>query len=55
MIELKTAVLIGASFEIGAIIGGGTDHDIQQIYQFGKKMISIWFIIKFMITSLIVP
>jgi geranylgeranyl diphosphate synthase type II len=35
MIRLKTAVLIGASFKIGAILAGTDNEDIDRIYQFG--------------------
>ena len=38
MIELKTAVLIGASAKIGAIIGGADDKDTELMYEFGRNI-----------------
>lgn len=38
MITLKTAVLIGLSLQIGALIGGGSDADALHLYEFGKNM-----------------
>lgn len=38
MITLKTAVLLGASLKIGAIISGANETDTENIYQFGKKL-----------------
>ena len=38
MIELKTAVLIAASLKIGAILGGASQRDAEDLYQFGKNM-----------------
>lgn len=38
MIEFKTAVLIGASFQLGAIIGGAIKEDTRNIYEFGKNI-----------------
>ena len=35
MIGLKTAVLLGASLKMGAIIGGASERDAQMIYDFG--------------------
>jgi len=35
MIRLKTAVLLGASLQIGAWIGGARDEDAQLLYDFG--------------------
>ena len=35
MIRLKTAVLIGASFEIGSMIGGAGEKDVRLMYDFG--------------------
>lgn len=35
MIRLKTAVLLAASLQIGAIIGNATDEDALQLYNFG--------------------
>jgi geranylgeranyl diphosphate synthase type II len=38
MIELKTAVLLGASLKIGAFIAHADDKDAQNIYDFGKHI-----------------
>lgn len=38
MIRLKTAVLLAASLQIGAWIGGSTDHDAQLLYDFGSSI-----------------
>jgi geranylgeranyl diphosphate synthase type II len=38
MIELKTAVLLGASLQIGAIIGNAREEDASRIYEFGKHI-----------------
>lgn len=38
MIELKTAVLVGCSLQIGAIIAGADDVKSQHLYEFGKNM-----------------
>ncbi len=35
MIRLKTAVLLGCSLKMGAIIGKSTDEDAQNLYDFG--------------------
>ena len=35
MIRLKTAVLLGAALQLGAIIGGASDDDAQHLYDFG--------------------
>jgi geranylgeranyl diphosphate synthase type II len=35
MIRLKTAVLLGASLQLGAIIGGSNKQDAQLLYDFG--------------------
>lgn len=35
MIRLKTAVLLAASLKIGAVVGGASDEDAQNIYNFG--------------------
>lgn len=35
MIELKTAVLLAACLQIGAIMGNASDHDARLLYQFG--------------------
>ena len=38
MIELKTAVLIAASLKIGAILGGASEKDADDLYEFGRNM-----------------
>ena len=38
MIELKTAVLIGASMKMGAIVAKATDNEQENIYEFGKNL-----------------
>jgi len=38
MIELKTAVLLAASAEIGAIIGGAEDKDSELLYEYGRNL-----------------
>ncbi len=38
MIELKTAVLIAASLKIGAILGGASQRDAEDLYKFGKNL-----------------
>ncbi len=38
MIELKTAVLVGASLKMGAIIGNAREEDAHQLYEFGKHI-----------------
>ena len=38
MIELKTAVLIAASIQIGSLIGGAKDSDSTILYEFGKNI-----------------
>lgn len=38
MIELKTAVFLAASLQMGAIIAGSGDADQQHIYAFGKNL-----------------
>ncbi len=38
MIELKTAVLIAASLQIGAILGGASQKDAADLYQFGLNL-----------------
>ena len=38
MIELKTAVLIAASLKIGAILGGSTQKDAEDLYEFGRNL-----------------
>jgi geranylgeranyl diphosphate synthase type II len=38
MIELKTAVLLGASLEIGALLGGASEADAELLYEFGRKI-----------------
>ena len=38
MISYKTAVLVGASLQMGAIIAGASDRDQQRIYDFGLNL-----------------
>ncbi len=38
MIELKTAVLLAASLQMGALIGGASVTDQEHIYSFGKNL-----------------
>ncbi len=38
MIELKTAVLLAGSLQLGAIIAGADNKDAQQLYEFGKHI-----------------
>jgi geranylgeranyl diphosphate synthase type II len=38
MIELKTAVLIAASLKIGAILGGSSQRDAEDLYKFGRNL-----------------
>jgi len=38
MIKLKTAVLLGCSLQIGALIGGAGNDDAQHLYEFGKNI-----------------
>jgi len=38
MIILKTSVLLAASLQMGAIIGGAGEHNCSHLYEFGKKL-----------------
>lgn len=38
MIRLKTAVLLGASLQIGALIGGASNEEAKLIYRFGESI-----------------
>lgn len=38
MIALKTSVLLAASLQMGAIIGGGSEGNQQHLYEFGKNV-----------------
>jgi len=38
MIELKTSVLLAASLQLGAILGGASEGNRQHLYQFGKNL-----------------
>ena len=38
MIEYKTAVLVGASLQMGAIVSGADDENQKYIYNFGKNL-----------------
>jgi len=37
MIELKTAVLLGAALQLGGMIAGAKDSDTKNLYEFGKN------------------
>src|SRR5690606_16864945 len=38
MIRLKTAVLLGASMQMGAVIGGATEGAAAKLYEFGQVL-----------------
>lgn len=38
MITLKTAVLLGASLQLGAMVAGAKQEDAQHLYEFGKNI-----------------
>jgi geranylgeranyl diphosphate synthase type II len=38
MVECKTAVLLAASFKIGALTGGASDDEADLLYEFGRKI-----------------
>ncbi len=38
MISLKTSVLLAASLQIGALIGGAESHEAELLYNFGKNI-----------------
>lgn len=38
MIELKTAALLAASLQLGAIVGGASPKDSQHLYEFGGQL-----------------
>ncbi|HDS08195.1 MAG TPA: polyprenyl synthetase family protein [Bacteroides sp.] len=38
MIEMKTAVLIAASLKIGAVLGGASQKDAEDLYEFGRNL-----------------
>ena len=38
MISLKTSVLLAASLEMGAILGGASDGNCRHLYEFGKNL-----------------
>lgn len=38
MVEYKTAVLLGASMQIGALIGGASDNDARELYNFAVDL-----------------
>ena len=38
MITLKTSVLLAASLEMGAILGGATPNNCKHLYEFGKNL-----------------
>lgn len=38
MIDLKTSVLIAAAFQMGALIGGASDEEAKNLYEFGRNV-----------------
>lgn len=38
MIDCKTAILIGASMKMGALIAGASANDLREIYDFGRNL-----------------
>lgn len=38
MIRKKTAVLLGCSLQLGAVVGGASDNDAQDLYDFGTNL-----------------
>jgi geranylgeranyl diphosphate synthase type II len=38
MIELKTSVLLAASLQMGAILGGASEGNQQKLYEFGRNL-----------------
>ncbi len=38
MIELKTSVLVAASLQMGALLGGASERNQQLLYEFGRKL-----------------
>ncbi len=38
MIELKTSVLLAGSMQMGALIGGASAKDAEQVYEFGRNV-----------------
>jgi geranylgeranyl diphosphate synthase type II len=38
MIELKTSVLLAASLQMGALLGGATTRNQSRLYEFGRKL-----------------
>jgi geranylgeranyl diphosphate synthase type II len=38
MIEFKTAVLLGFSVELGAILGGASEKEAENLYEFGRNV-----------------
>ncbi len=38
MIELKTAVFLAGSLQMGAMVGGASEQDQQHIYEFGRNL-----------------
>ena len=38
MIELKTSVLIAASLEMGAVLGGASEGNARHLYEFGRNL-----------------
>lgn len=38
MIRMKTSLLLGYALKIGAMLGGGDQEDVENLYKFGEKM-----------------
>ena len=38
MIRMKTSLLLGYALKIGAMLGGGDQEDVDNLYKFGEKM-----------------
>ena len=38
MIRMKTSLLLGYALKIGAMLGGGDQKDVENLYKFGEKM-----------------
>lgn len=38
MVRLKTAVLLGASLQIGSLLGGGTEEEAKLLYEYGVTL-----------------
>jgi geranylgeranyl diphosphate synthase type II len=38
MIRLKTSVLLAAALKLGGILAGASEHDLDNLYEYGEKM-----------------